>query len=55
MKEFKDLAKKAINLVVDPIGPDSFGWPPACAAILYQPDRPVYIKDTDNNTASADE
>lgn len=55
MKEFKDLAKKAINLVIDPSYPDPYGWPPTCAALLYQPERPVYIKDADNNTVSVDE
>lgn len=41
MSELKNAAKKAILQFIDPLDPTSYGWPPACTAIFYQPERPT--------------
>lgn len=55
MKDLKSLTKKAINQFIGPLGPDSYGWPPACNTILYQPERPVYVKENETEIPSTDE
>lgn len=44
MKTLKEAAKKVITQYIDPLDPFSIGWPPACTALLYQPERPVSLK-----------
>lgn len=48
MKELKAVAKEVITHLVDAPCPDSYGWPPVCNAILYQPERPVMESAADN-------
>lgn len=50
MKELKSIAKKVINSLVDAPQPDSFGWPPVCGFILYQPERPVAEASTSSDS-----
>lgn len=52
MKDLKTIAKKAINNFVEAPYPDSYGWPPACSYILYQPERPVMENSTQDNSQS---
>lgn len=44
MKNLKATAKKIITQYIDPLEPVSVGWPPACIALFYQPERPVMTK-----------
>lgn len=44
MKPLKSTTKKLITDYVNPQEPLNFGWPPACNAILYQPERPAAVK-----------
>lgn len=40
----KKTDKRIKRLLEDIMYPDSYGWPPVCSAILYQPERPVALK-----------
>ena len=31
------------SLLEDIMYPDSYGWPPVCTGLLYQPERPVAL------------
>lgn len=47
MIKLKEVTKKVINQYIDPVDPNSIGWPPACVAYFYQPERPVSLKPED--------
>ena len=40
------LEKAARNALDEIIYTESFGWPPVCSTVLYQPERPVRAKIT---------
>lgn len=44
MNTLKKISKKLVTQYIDPHGPFHIGWPPACTALLYQPERPASIK-----------
>lgn len=45
--------KKAISKVVEEIIDwDMYEWPPGCAYILYQPERPETINNEENKLSS---
>lgn len=44
MKTLKSIAKNTIIDYIDPMEPISYGWPPSCTALLYQPERPAAVK-----------
>lgn len=37
MKKIEKLAVKAVNTI---IGIETYGWPPVCFGVIYQPPRP---------------
>ncbi len=37
MKKLEKLAAKAVNSI---IGIETYGWPPVCFGVIYQPSRP---------------
>lgn len=38
MKKLEKLAAKAVNSI---IGIETYGWPPVCFGVIYQPSRPA--------------
>lgn len=40
MKNSDKLASKVLKEIMYP-EPDSYGWPPVCYGLFYQPERPV--------------
>jgi len=52
MKKLKEVTKKVINQYIDPVDPYSIGWPPACVAYFYQPERPASINQKQNDSIS---
>lgn len=43
MKKLDKFVKKAIEDILYP-EPFSYGWPPTCTGVFYQPERPVAPK-----------
>lgn len=54
MKKFEKMAAKAVNSIIDI---ETYGWPPVCFGVFYQPERPqvkplhdIYIEKQPNLT-----
>ena len=52
--KMKTLDKIGSKLISQITGEVEFGWPPECAGLLYQPERPVPQNTMVNDTETGD-
>lgn len=54
MQKLDNLATKILKDIMYP-DPYSYGWPPTCVGLFYQPERPLATNSTQENHISEKE